>query len=258
MQRLFFTGAFKEDGQRRSPAFVLIFAVFDESKSWYGEVGERRSRERFRRGNDRKEYHTINGYVNATLPGPFFCLLSSTKTICRCRGVLEFALMVFLSLRGRVCLGLKICQGRSNVIWHLIGMGTAPEIHSIQFQDHSLEVKHCDTTMCHNLDNVFSPRPWEGRFLCFSLNSPRCCRTARSRWRWHPWHSSLQKWELRVWAASWSAVRYTLTVMVGKAQLSSLKRLFISQKKCKFDYDSNLCILSGTWSVSILCIFSSL
>lgn len=98
------SSAFKEDGQRRSPAFVLIFAVFDESKSWYGEVGERRSRERFRRGNDRKEYHTINGYVNATLPG------------------------------------LKICQGRSNVIWHLIGMGTAPEIHSIQFQDHSLEV----------------------------------------------------------------------------------------------------------------------
>lgn len=67
-----FPGAFTEDGQRRSPAFVLLFAVFDESKSWYGEVGERRSRERFRRGNDRKEYHTINGYVNATLPGPFF------------------------------------------------------------------------------------------------------------------------------------------------------------------------------------------
>lgn len=97
----------------------------------------------------------------------FFCLLSSTKTICRWRGVLQFALMVFLSLRGHVCLGLKICQGRSNVIWHLIGMGTAPEIHSVQFQDHSLEVKHCDTTMRHNLDNVFSPKPWDGRFLCF-------------------------------------------------------------------------------------------
>lgn len=103
IQRLFFTGAFTEDGQRRSPAFVLIFAVFDESKSWYGEVGERRSRERFRRGNDRKEYHTINGYVNATLPGLFFCLLSSTKTICRCRGVLQFALMVF-SVSPRSCL----------------------------------------------------------------------------------------------------------------------------------------------------------
>lgn len=89
------------DGQRRSPAFVLLFAVFDESKSWYGEVGERRSRERFRRGNDRKEYHTINGYVNATLPGIFF-LLSLAKTICNCLCVLEIAVMCFLSLCGRV------------------------------------------------------------------------------------------------------------------------------------------------------------
>lgn len=57
------------DGQRRNQAFVLLFAVFDETKSWYGEVRERRSREKFRRSNNRKEYHTINGYVNSTLPG---------------------------------------------------------------------------------------------------------------------------------------------------------------------------------------------
>lgn len=62
-------GAFTDDGQRKNPAFVLLFAVFDETKSWYGEVGERRSREKFRRSNSRKEYHTINGYVNSTLPG---------------------------------------------------------------------------------------------------------------------------------------------------------------------------------------------
>jgi len=49
--------------------FVLLFAVFDETKSWYGEVGERMSREKFKKSIGRKEYHTVNGYVNSTLPG---------------------------------------------------------------------------------------------------------------------------------------------------------------------------------------------
>uniref|UniRef100_A0A3P8Q0C1 F5/8 type C domain-containing protein n=1 Tax=Astatotilapia calliptera TaxID=8154 RepID=A0A3P8Q0C1_ASTCA len=96
--------AFTEDEERRYPAFVLFFAVFDETKSWYGEVGERVSREKFKRSNGKKEYHTINGFVNSTLPG------------------------------------LTMCQGRNPVFWHLIGMSTAPEIHSIQFQDHSLTI----------------------------------------------------------------------------------------------------------------------
>ncbi|XP_017289806.1 coagulation factor VIII [Kryptolebias marmoratus] len=92
------------DGKRRLPAFVLLFAVFDETKSWYGVMGERISREKFRKSNGRKNYHTINGYINSTLPG------------------------------------LTMCQSRDPVFWHVIGMGTAPEIHSIQFQDHSLQV----------------------------------------------------------------------------------------------------------------------
>lgn len=95
--------AFNEDGSRRNPAFVLMFAVFDESQSWYGEVGVRRSREKYKKSNNRKEYHTINGYINSTLPG------------------------------------LSLCQGRS-VFWHLIGVGSAPDIHSIQFQEHTLQV----------------------------------------------------------------------------------------------------------------------
>uniref|UniRef100_UPI003AB01E3A coagulation factor VIII n=1 Tax=Centroberyx gerrardi TaxID=166262 RepID=UPI003AB01E3A len=98
------SSAFTQDGQRRSPEFVLLFAVFDETKSWYGEIGERRSRDRFKKSSGRKDYHTINGYINSTLPG------------------------------------LTLCQGRDHVFWHLIGMGTAPEIHSIQFQDHTLQV----------------------------------------------------------------------------------------------------------------------
>ncbi|XP_062281333.1 coagulation factor VIII [Scomber scombrus] len=95
--------ALTEDGQRRNPAFVLLFAVFDETKSWYGEVGERKSREKFRKSAGRKNYHTINGYVNSTLPG------------------------------------LTMCKS-PRVFWHLIGMGTAPEIHSIKFHDHTLQV----------------------------------------------------------------------------------------------------------------------
>uniref|UniRef100_A0A7N6FM19 F5/8 type C domain-containing protein n=1 Tax=Anabas testudineus TaxID=64144 RepID=A0A7N6FM19_ANATE len=97
---------------RRNPAFVLLFTVFDETKSWYGQVGERISREKFKRSSSRKEYHTINGYINSTLPG------------------------------------LTMCQGRNHVFWHLIGMGTTPEIHSIKFQDHTLQVlNHRKVTM---------------------------------------------------------------------------------------------------------------
>uniref|UniRef100_A0A8C5GV05 Coagulation factor VIII-like n=1 Tax=Gouania willdenowi TaxID=441366 RepID=A0A8C5GV05_GOUWI len=98
------TTAFSDAGQRKNPAFVLLFAVFDETKSWYGEVGERMSREKFRKSTGRKQYHTVNGYVNSTLPG------------------------------------LSMCQSRYPVFWHLVGVGTAPEIHSIRFQDHSLQV----------------------------------------------------------------------------------------------------------------------
>uniref|UniRef100_A0A6Q2ZD56 F5/8 type C domain-containing protein n=1 Tax=Esox lucius TaxID=8010 RepID=A0A6Q2ZD56_ESOLU len=82
--------------------FILLFAVFDESMSGYGELGS--FRERLKKSSAKKQYHTINGYVNLTLPG------------------------------------LAMCQRQDPVFWHLIGMGTAPEIHSIQFQHHTLEV----------------------------------------------------------------------------------------------------------------------
>ncbi|KAF7667624.1 hypothetical protein LDENG_00054700 [Lucifuga dentata] len=98
------SSAFTEDYQRKSPALVLLFAVFDETSSWYGAAGERMSREKFSRSNSRKKYHTINGYIDSTLPG------------------------------------LTMCRDRGHVFWHLIGIGTAPEIHSIQFQDHTLQV----------------------------------------------------------------------------------------------------------------------
>ncbi|XP_019739469.1 coagulation factor VIII isoform X2 [Hippocampus comes] len=125
------SSAFSKDNQRRNTAFVLLFAVFDESKSWYGEAEAKRSRENTKKNNSRKEYHTINGYINSTLPG------------------------------------LTMCQKR--VFWHMIGIGTAPEIHSIQFQDHTLKVmKHRKATI------EFTPMTFvtaemkpgaEGRFL---------------------------------------------------------------------------------------------
>ncbi|MEQ2207987.1 hypothetical protein XENOCAPTIV_022441, partial [Xenoophorus captivus] len=80
--------AFTEDGERTLQAFVLLFAVFDETKSWYGEEW---------------------GFI-------FLCLSAST------------------------CAGLTVCKGNNPVSWHMIGLGTTPEIHTIRFQDHTLQV----------------------------------------------------------------------------------------------------------------------
>ncbi|KAJ8405238.1 hypothetical protein AAFF_G00322290 [Aldrovandia affinis] len=93
----------KRASQQKVPEFILLFAVFDETKSWYGDVGT--TRERTQKTSTKKLYHTINGYVNSTLQG------------------------------------LKMCQ-KNSVIWHLIGMGSSPEIHSIHFQKHTLQIKN--------------------------------------------------------------------------------------------------------------------
>ncbi|KAB5554203.1 hypothetical protein PHYPO_G00047470 [Pangasianodon hypophthalmus] len=95
------SGALTEDRQRKVPEFVLLFAVFDESKSWYRDVGRA---DKLRKSSDRQQFHTINGYVNSTLKG------------------------------------LKLCQKSPEVSWHLIGLGSTPDIHTIQFQDHTLKV----------------------------------------------------------------------------------------------------------------------
>ncbi|XP_063045565.1 coagulation factor VIII [Engraulis encrasicolus] len=95
-------GVLTDKGEQHVPEFILLFAIFDENKSWYRNL--ERSIDKFRRPDITREYHTINGYYNSTLPG------------------------------------LNLCQGYSDVYWHLIGLGTSPEIHSIQFQEHSLQV----------------------------------------------------------------------------------------------------------------------
>lgn len=60
-------GALTEDRQRKVPEFVLLFAVFDESKSWYRDRS-RADKLRKSPGNH-PQFHTINGYVNSTLKG---------------------------------------------------------------------------------------------------------------------------------------------------------------------------------------------
>ncbi|XP_009305924.2 coagulation factor VIII [Danio rerio] len=95
------TDALTEDRQRRVPEFILLLSVFDESKSWYQEVGRA---EKLKKTSSTNQYHTINGYINSTLPG------------------------------------LSVCEKSPQVSWHLIGLGSSPEIHSIQFEGHTLKV----------------------------------------------------------------------------------------------------------------------
>ncbi|KAI2657139.1 Coagulation factor VIII [Labeo rohita] len=95
------TEALTEERQRKVPEFILLIAVFDESKSWYREVGRT---EKLKKTTSPTQFHTINGYINSTLPG------------------------------------LTMCQKSPVVSWHLIGLGSTPEIHSIQFEGHTLKV----------------------------------------------------------------------------------------------------------------------
>uniref|UniRef100_A0A671RSP7 Coagulation factor VIII-like n=1 Tax=Sinocyclocheilus anshuiensis TaxID=1608454 RepID=A0A671RSP7_9TELE len=95
------TEALTEERQQKVPEFILLLAVFDESKSWYREVGRA---DKLKKTSSPTQYHTINGYINSTLPG------------------------------------LTVCQKSPVVSWHLIGLGSTPEIHSIQFEGHTLKV----------------------------------------------------------------------------------------------------------------------
>ncbi|XP_009584342.1 PREDICTED: coagulation factor VIII-like [Fulmarus glacialis] len=88
-----------EDAQQE---FVMLFAVFDEGKSWYSEPGSLPAPQPL--PNNRTELHTINGYINGSLPGLTLCL-------------------------------------KKQVHWHVIGLGTGPEVHSIFFEAHTFLVR---------------------------------------------------------------------------------------------------------------------
>ncbi|XP_053506054.1 coagulation factor VIII [Ictalurus furcatus] len=124
------SGALTEDRQRKVPEFVLLLAVFDESKSWYRDVGRA---DKLRKSSARQQFHTINGYINSTLKG------------------------------------LKLCQKSPEVSWHLIGLGSTQDIHTIQFQDHTLIVMDHRRVMVEITPMTFTTallKPYaEGKFL---------------------------------------------------------------------------------------------
>ncbi|XP_054244776.1 coagulation factor VIII isoform X2 [Indicator indicator] len=96
-------GTLVSDGNGyRQQEFVMLFAVFDEGKSWYSEPGSLAAPQPL--PHNRTELHTINGYINGSLPGLTLCL-------------------------------------KKQVHWHVIGLGTGPEVHSIFFEGHTFVVR---------------------------------------------------------------------------------------------------------------------
>ncbi|KFO91748.1 Coagulation factor VIII, partial [Buceros rhinoceros silvestris] len=96
-------GTLMNDGNKDvQQEFVMLFAVFDEGKSWYSEPGFPAAPQPL--PHNRTELHTINGYINGSLPGLTLCL-------------------------------------KKQVHWHVIGLGTGPEVHSIFFEAHTFLVR---------------------------------------------------------------------------------------------------------------------
>ncbi|XP_038604064.1 coagulation factor VIII [Tachyglossus aculeatus] len=99
-------GSLTEDGTQDLQEFVLLFAVFDEGRSWYSEKdGLPTPDQDSRSWNFRSNLHTINGYANGSLPD------------------------------------LNVCKQKP-IHWHVIGMGTAPEVHSIVLEGHTFLVRN--------------------------------------------------------------------------------------------------------------------
>ncbi|KAM7043454.1 coagulation factor VIII isoform 2-T3 [Acridotheres tristis] len=91
-----------DENESLQKEFVLLFAVFDEGKSWYSEQGSPAAAQP--QVHNRTELHTINGYINGSLPGLTLCL-------------------------------------KKQVHWHVIGLGSGPEVHSIFFEGHTFLVR---------------------------------------------------------------------------------------------------------------------
>ncbi|XP_037676892.1 coagulation factor VIII [Choloepus didactylus] len=85
--------------------FVLLFAVFDEGKSWHSEKNGSLTQPLDSPSRPWLKMHTVNGYVNRSLPGLIGC-------------------------------------HRKSVYWHVIGMGTTPEVHSIFLEGHTFLVRN--------------------------------------------------------------------------------------------------------------------
>ncbi|NXT82821.1 FA8 factor, partial [Zapornia atra] len=91
-----------DESEDAKQEFVMLFAVFDEGKSWYSEPSSLAAPQLL--PHNRTKLHTINGYINGSLPGLTLCL-------------------------------------KKQVHWHVIGLGTGPEVHSIFFEGHTFLVR---------------------------------------------------------------------------------------------------------------------
>ncbi|NXA36936.1 FA8 factor, partial [Eudromia elegans] len=97
-------GTLASDGtQSALQELVMLFAVFDEGKSWYLEPSSPAATQPL--AHHSRELHTINGYINGSVPGLTLCL-------------------------------------KKQVYWHVIGLGTGPEVHSIFLEGHSFLVRN--------------------------------------------------------------------------------------------------------------------
>ncbi|KAG8521362.1 LOW QUALITY PROTEIN: Coagulation factor VIII, partial [Galemys pyrenaicus] len=104
--------------------FVLLFAVFAEGKSWYSNTDDSLVRA--------PEIHTINGYVNRSLPG-MRGSASITKQDAVSWGLAPPAWATFT---GPTELLLRPAY------WHVLVMGTTPEVHSIFLEGHTFLVRN--------------------------------------------------------------------------------------------------------------------
>uniref|UniRef100_A0A8C5VFG6 Coagulation factor VIII n=2 Tax=Microcebus murinus TaxID=30608 RepID=A0A8C5VFG6_MICMU len=86
--------------------FVLLFAVFDEGKSWHSETKDILMQDTDTASAGAwPKMHTVNGYINRSLPGLIGC-------------------------------------HKKSVYWHVIGMGTTPEVHSVFLEGHTFLVRN--------------------------------------------------------------------------------------------------------------------
>ncbi|KFO32846.1 coagulation factor VIII isoform X1 [Fukomys damarensis] len=99
-------GSLTKERTQNLHQFVLLFAVFDEGKSWHSETKSLRTQASdSASAGDWPRMHTVNGYVNRSLPGLIGC-------------------------------------HRKSVYWHVIGVGTTPEVHSVFFEGHTFLVRN--------------------------------------------------------------------------------------------------------------------
>ncbi|KAM6143151.1 coagulation factor VIII isoform 3-T3 [Erethizon dorsatum] len=99
-------GSLTKERTQNLHQFVLLFAVFDEGKSWHSETkGPGTQASESASAGAWPKMHTVNGYVNRSLPGLIGC-------------------------------------HRKSVYWHVIGVGTTTEVHSIFFEGHTFLVRN--------------------------------------------------------------------------------------------------------------------